>query len=92
MRVLREVAKALDVNQEKLERDSLKAFLERELRNTEAEIYRIAAKHGIKSILELDEKLKRGEVTEEEMMDDFTELDYLESRKQSILKAIDKVQ
>jgi hypothetical protein len=69
------------MNQEGLQRESLRTFLERKLRNIEAEIYKIAAKHGIKSIFELDEKLKRGAITEEEMMDDFMELDYLESKR-----------
>jgi len=91
MQVFQEVAKALNINQEGLEKDSLKTFLEKELRNIEAEIYRIAARHGIKSILELDEKLRKGEVTEEEIRDDFMELDYLESRKDSILSAIEKI-
>ena len=92
MPIFQEIAKALNVNQERLERDSLKAFLEKELRDTEADIYRIAAKHGIKSILELDEKLKRGEVSEEEISDDFMELDYLESRKDDLLRAVERVQ
>ena len=92
MQVFQEVAKALNINQEGLEKDSLKTFLEKELRNIEAEIYRIAARHGIKSILELDEKLRKGEVTEEEIRDDFMELDYLESRKDSVLSAMEKIQ
>ena len=92
MQIFQEIAKALNINQESLERDSLKAFLEKELRDTEADIYRIAAKHGIKSILELDEKLKRGKVTEEEISDDFMELDYLESKKDDFLRAIERVQ
>jgi len=92
MQIFQEVAKALNMNQERLERNSLQTFLEKELRDTEAEIYRVAAKHGIKSILELDEKLKRGEVTEDEISDDFMELDYLESRKDDIVRAIESIQ
>jgi hypothetical protein len=91
MQIFQEVAKALNINQERLERDSLKTFLEKELRNTEAEIYRIAARHGIKTIQELDEKLKKGKITEEEMLDDFMELDYLESMRDGFLKAIAKI-
>lgn len=41
MQIFQEVAKALNINQERLERDSLKTFLKKELRNTEAEIYRL---------------------------------------------------
>ena len=91
MQIFQEAAKVLSMNPERLERDSLKTFLEKELRDAEAEIYRIAAKHGIKSILELDEKLKKGEATEDEISDDFMELDYLESRKDDILRVIESI-
>ena len=91
MQILEEVAKALNIDQEGLQKESLKTFLEKELRNTEAEIYKIAVKHGIRSILELDEKLKRREVTEEDIMDDFMELDYLESRQDKLLKVMEKI-
>lgn len=91
MQIFQEIAKTLNINREMLERDSLNTFLEKELRNTEAEIYRIAAKHGIKTIQELDENLKNGKITEEEMLDDFMELDYLESKRDDLLKAIGKI-
>jgi hypothetical protein len=92
MQILEVVARSLNMNRERLERESLKTFLERELRNIEAEIYKIGAKHGIRSIFELDEKLKRGAITEEEMMDDFMELDYLESKRDGLLKVPERIQ
>ena len=92
IQIIEEVARSLNMGRERLERESLKIFLEKELRNIEVEIYKIGAKHGIKSIFELDDKLKMGAITEEEMMDDFMELDYLESRRDNLLKAMRKVQ
>jgi tRNA nucleotidyltransferase/poly(A) polymerase len=92
MQIIDEVASILNISKERVERESLKTFLERELRNIEAEIFKIGAKHGIKTIFELDEKLKQGEITEEEMMDDFMELDYLESRRDDLLKVMEKTQ
>jgi len=92
MQIIEEIAKFLKMDREGLERESLKTFLKKELRSTEAEIYKIGAKHGVRSIFELDEKLKRGEMTEEEMMDDFMELDYLESRRKDLQRAIEKIQ
>ena len=92
MQIIEKVARSLNISQEILERESIKTFLEKELRNVEAEVYKIGAKHGIRSIFELDEKLKRGEITEEEMMDDFMELDYLEFRRKDLQRAIEKIQ
>lgn len=74
-----------------LARASIKAFLERELRYIEAEIFEIWTKHGVKSIFELDDKLKNGEVREEDVLDDFQELDYLESRRDEILAAMKRI-
>lgn len=51
------------MGRERLEMESLKTFLEKELIGIEAEIYKIGAKHGIRSIFELDEKLKNGAIT-----------------------------
>jgi hypothetical protein len=92
MEIIEEVASVLKVSKEKLEIDSIRTFLEKELRNIEAEIFKIGTKHGIKTIFELDEKLKKGEITEEEMMDDFMELDHLESRRDDLLKIMEKRQ
>jgi hypothetical protein len=92
IRTIEEVARALNMGRERLEMESLKTFLEKELVGIDAKIYKIGAKHGIRSIFELDEKLKRGAITEEEMMDDFMELDYLKSRRDDLLKAMEEVQ
>ena len=91
VQIIEEVARALNMGRERLEMESLKTFLEKELISIEAKIYKIGAKHGISSIFELDEKLKRGMITEDEMMDDFMELDYLESGRDGLLKAMGKV-
>ncbi|MBT9141522.1 MAG: hypothetical protein DDT30_02114 [Dehalococcoidia bacterium] len=52
MQVLEELARFLDTSPEELERESLKSFLGKELRKVEAEMYKLGARHGIKSVLE----------------------------------------
>jgi len=91
MQTIEEIAKTLNIDPIELEKKSLKFFLEKELRNIEVEIYKIGNKHGIKSVLELDEKLKRGEIKEEDMLEDFMELEFLETRKEKILEALEKL-
>ena len=91
MHTIAEIAKTLDLDPVELERESLKSFLGKELRNTEVEIYKIGNKHGVKSVLELDERLKRGEIKEEDMLEDFMELEFLETKREKILKALEKV-
>src|SRR5690606_18679342 len=88
MEIIDEVASALKMDRDILVRASIKAFLEKELRCIEAEIFEIGRKHGVRSILELDDKLKKGEVREEDILEDFQELDYLESRRDELLAAM----
>ena len=91
MQTIEEIAKTLDIDPVELEKESLRCFLQKEIRNLEVEIYRIGNKHGVKSVLELDEKLKKGEIEEEEMLDDFMELEFLETKREKLLKALEKV-
>ncbi len=91
MEILEEVANDLKIDREMLTRNSLKFFLNKELSNTEAEMFKIATRHGIKSVIEFDELIKEGKVKEENIIDDFMEFDYLESRRDDLLKAIGKL-
>ncbi len=85
MEVIDEVASTLKMDRDTLARASVKAFLEKELRCIEAEIFEIGVRHGVRSIIELDNKLKKGEVREADILDDFQELDYLEARRDELL-------
>ena len=91
MEILTEVASDLKINKEALARSSLKIFLNKELSDIEAEMFKIVSKHGIKSVLEFDELLKKGKVKEEDIIDDFMDLDYLESKRDEFLKAMEKI-
>ena len=91
MEILEEVANDLKIDREMLTRNSLKLFLNKELSNTEAEMFKIAARHGIKSVIEFDELIKGGKVKEEDIIDDFMEFDYLEARRDDLLKATEKL-
>jgi len=90
--ILQEVARVLEVQHEFLARESLRMYLEKELRNIEAAIFKIVTRHGVKSLFELDDKLKQGKIKEEDIIDDFMELDFLESKKDKILRALEKLQ
>lgn len=92
MEILDEIANELRVNKDALAKDSLEVFLQKELLDVEAKMFKITAKHGVKSVLEFDELLKKGKVLEEDILDEFMELDHLESRRDEIMRAIKKLQ
>jgi hypothetical protein len=91
MEILEEIANDLRVNKDVLAKDSLRLFLQRELLDVEAQMFKITNRHGIRSVLELDEQLKTGKVHEEDIMDDFMELDHLEARRDELLRAMKKI-
>lgn len=78
------IGKELDVPKEQLIREGIHHYLEFELRNLNAEVGKIHAKHGVRSFAELWDKLERGEVSESECFDDLTKLEYLELRVETI--------
>jgi len=89
MKSLKKVSEILQMDKDELEKEGIKSFLNAKLRSVETEIFRIAQKYGIKSVEELDEKLKQGLVEEEDVLPDFQELDYFESQREQILKAME---
>jgi hypothetical protein len=91
MEILEEIANDLRVNKEALAKDSLKLFLQRELLDVEAQMFKITTRHGIKSVVEFDEQLTAGKVHEEDVLDDFMELDHLEARRDELLRAMNKI-
>ena len=78
------IEKELDVPKEQLIREGIHHYLEFELRNLNAEIAKICAKHGVQSFDELWGKLEQGKVSESECFDDLTKLEYLELRVKKI--------
>jgi hypothetical protein len=88
MEVIDKIASTLKMDRDVLAKASIKVFLERELRCIEAEIFEIGSRHGVRSIFELDDKLKKGEFREADILEDFQELDYLESRRDELLSAM----
>lgn len=91
MEILDEIANDLRVNKDVLAKDSLRLFLQRELLDVEAQMFKITNRHEIKSVLEFDEQLRAGRVHEEDILDDFMELDHLEARRDELLKAMKKI-
>ncbi|RSN73038.1 MAG: hypothetical protein DSO07_12460 [Thermoproteota archaeon] len=78
------IAETLGLKKEELIKNSIKAYLESELRRVNAEINTLYTRYGVTSLKELDEKINEGKLSETETFEDFTRLDYLEARKEKI--------
>lgn len=91
MEILDEIASELRVSKDALAKNSLEVFLQKELLDVEAKMFKITTRHGVKSVLEFDEMLRTGKVMEEDIIDDFMELDHLEARRDALMRAMKKL-
>ncbi|MBI1883307.1 MAG: hypothetical protein HYS08_03770 [Chlamydiae bacterium] len=70
---------------------SLRTYLEQQLRHVESEIFRIASRHEVKDVFQLDQFIQSGKIREEEGWEDFFELDELETRRKQISSLLENV-
>ncbi len=79
--LLEQVASQLNIPPEKLERESLRMYIQRQLRILESELFTLAQKYGVNSVRELDERIQAGAFHEEQAFEDFFRFDHLESER-----------
>jgi len=88
MSVISKVSGLLGIDANTLEKESLKVYLKKKMREYNAEILEICRKYGVKSAKEFEELYKSGKLNEENTLDDFFRLDYLESQIEKIKAAL----
>jgi len=86
--LLEKVASQLNIQPETLERESLKIYLERQSRIVESELLSLAQRYGVRSVLELDEKIQQGVFHETEAFDDYFRFDFLESERRKLAEIL----
>lgn len=82
--LLEQVATRLNTTPERLERDSLRAYLERKLRVAESELFLLARRYGVQTIAELDAAVQAGRFHEPDAFEDYFRFDYLEGERESL--------
>jgi hypothetical protein len=87
--LLEQIAKQLNILPEKLERESLKVYLQRNLRLIESELFGLARRYGVRSVTELDEKIQQGAFHEDESFEDFFRFDHLENERRKHLEILE---
>jgi len=89
--LLERAATRLNVVPEKLERDSLQAYLERNLRLVESELFMLARRYGVQTVAELDEAIQTGHFHEKDAFEDFFRFDYLENEQQALRELLEQL-
>jgi hypothetical protein len=91
MIAVRQIAQEFALSEEELVRQSLRAFLLDKVQLLESERRARCAKFGAHSLEEMDELIRNGSVEEEDILEDFQNVDYLTTeikRIQGLLKEL----
>lgn len=89
--LLDQVATRLNITPERLERDSLRVYLERRLRLTDSELFSLAERYGVRTVFELDAAVQSGRLHEPEAFEDYFRFDYLESERESLRELLSQL-
>ena len=82
--LLDEVAVRLNLTPAQLERESLRAYLERRLRLVESELFVLAQRYGLETVEELDQAVQAGRFHEPDTFEDYFRFDFLEDEKDAL--------
>jgi hypothetical protein len=88
---VRTIAKEFSLTEETLTRESLRAFLLEQLRTLDAERQARCAKFGVTTLAEMDQLLRQGDVTEEDILEDFQQVDYLTTRIERVKAMLEEL-
>lgn len=91
MTIIEKTAKALNMKPKNLLEISLKTYLQQKLIKLDAEFFLIAKKYGVKDVFEMDKKIKKGFIPENEGYDDYFTLDNLEAERDKIKEILEKI-
>ncbi|BCV21989.1 hypothetical protein [Moorella sp. Hama-1] len=87
-KVISVLAEKLNLPRENIVEQGIRAFLEKHLRATKAEIFHITGKYGIKSVEEMEARYATGTLEEKGTWEDFQRLDHLEYKKEQLEKLL----
>jgi len=87
--ILKKVAQELHVSEEDLVRHGLRSFLEHQLREVKAEIFKIAGFYGVSNVEEMEARYREGTLEEAESWQDLQHLDHLEHKRDTLLQLIE---
>lgn len=83
-----QVLSMLDLDIDTLERKAVKVYLHQQLRQREAELFKVGQKYGVKTADDLENLFKKDRIEEKDGWQDYFRLDHLEAEIESIRKAL----
>lgn len=87
--VLSTVAEELRISEDVLLKEALRAVLERQLRQIQAEISVICSRYGVSGVEEMEARYRNGSMEEAETWRDWQRLDHLEYKRDRLMKLLE---
>lgn len=88
MVAVKQIAQEFALSEEELLRQSLRAFLLDKMQLSDSERRARCAKFGVTSLEEMDKLIKNGSVEEEDILEDFQNVDYLTTQVERIRRLL----
>ena len=88
---LKELANEFSLKEEEVFIQGLRAFVREQIRLLDAERRARCMKFGVSSLEEMDELIKAGKVSEEEILEDFQQVDYLTAKIERLEKLLESL-
>jgi hypothetical protein len=88
--VLEEAAEVLGLSVKDIERQALRALLEKELRSIRVEILSICQKYGVSSWEGLNELIVEDKIEEGKILDDFQRVDHLTAKAKHLQELVER--
>jgi hypothetical protein len=88
---IQELARELDLTEHELMRQGMRALILERIRLFSAEKQARCAKFGVTSLEGMDELIRKGQVAEKDILEDFQTVDYLEARIKRLERFLERL-
>jgi hypothetical protein len=88
--VLEEAAEVLGLSVKDIERQALRALLEKELRSIRVELLSICQKYGVSSWEGMNELIVEDKIEEGKILDDFQRVDHLTAKARRLQELVER--
>jgi len=86
--VIKTTAEELGLSQDDLMVQGLRQFLERQLREVQAQIFQITGSYGVTGVGEMEDRYRYGDLDEASSWRDLQRLDHLEYKRDRLLRLL----
>lgn len=85
------LAARLNMSEQELERESLRAYLQQRLREVRAEIVKLCNEYGVQSAAEMEARYRDGTLPEAGTWEDYFRLDHLEAKRDELVGMLNEL-